>query len=217
MRGKFTLLTFLFVVFTAFGFTNNTDTLNSKELYKEIGLEKEIEFNVFDKALKGYEKIGDKKKNLLTIIDFTKPSTEERFYVVDMSQKKVLVKSVVSHGKNSGGNMATSFSNTMGSYKSSLGFYLTEETYFGKNGYSLNLEGLEKGINDKARERRIVVHGADYANPSVAKSQGRLGRSLGCPALPKNITKSTIDTIKDGSVMFINGADSTYESKSEYI
>ena len=113
------------------------------------------------------------------------------------NRKKMLYSSVVSHGKNSGENYATSFSNEVGSYKSSLGFYLTGNTYQGRNGYSLLLDGLEKGINDRARERAIVVHGAAYANPSVCKS-GRLGRSFGCPALPQALTKPIINTIKGG-------------------
>lgn len=117
------------------------------------------------------------------------------------------------HGKNSGENYATSFSNAVGSYKSSLGFYLTGSTYRGKNGYSLLLDGLEKGINDCARERAIVVHGAAYANPSVCRG-GRLGRSFGCPALPQALTKPIINTIKGGSVLFIYANNKEYMAKS---
>lgn len=150
------------------------------------------------------------------MIDFTKPSTEKRLFVFDMEQKKMLYSSVVSHGKNSGENYATSFSNEVGSYKSSLGFYLTGNTYQGKNGYSLLLDGLEKGINDRARERAIVVHGAAYANPSVCKS-GRLGRSFGCPALPQALTKPIINTIKGGSVLFIYANNKEYMAKSSIL
>ena len=133
-----------------------------------------------------------------------------------MEKKQLLFSSVVSHGRNSGGNYATSFSNQNGSYKSSLGFYLTENTYQGGNGYSLILNGLEKGINDKAKERSIVVHGASYANPTVAAS-GRLGRSLGCPALPTKLAKPIINTIKDGSVMFIYANNSSYLAQSDIL
>ena len=150
------------------------------------------------------------------MIDFTKPSTEKRLFVFDMEQKKMLYSSVVSHGKNSGENYATSFSNEVGSYKSSLGFYLTGNTYQGRNGYSLLLDGLEKGINDRARERAIVVHGAAYANPSVCKS-GRLGRSFGCPALPQALTKPIINTIKGGSVLFIYANNKEYMAKSSIL
>ncbi len=143
-------------------------------------------------------------------------STEKRLFVFDMEQKKMLYSSVVSHGKNSGENYATSFSNEVGSYKSSLGFYLTGNTYQGRNGYSLLLDGLEKGINDRARERAIVVHGAAYANPSVCKS-GRLGRSFGCPALPQALTKPIINTIKGGSVLFIYANNKEYMAKSSIL
>ena len=164
----------------------------------------------------GYNRIKEKSKPILTLIDFSKPSTEKRFFVFDMEKKQLLFSSVVSHGRNSGGNYATSFSNQNGSYKSSLGFYLTENTYQGGNGYSLILNGLEKGINDKAKERSIVVHGASYANPTVAAS-GRLGRSLGCPALPTKLAKPIINTIKDGSVMFIYANNSSYLAQSDIL
>ena len=153
----------------------------------------------------------------LTLIDFSKPSTEKRLYVFDMDRKKLLFHSVVSHGKNSGGNYATSFSNEYGSYKSSLGFYLTDSPYQGKNGYSLLLDGLEKGINDRARQRAIVVHGAAYADPSVARSAGRLGRSFGCPAVPKNLSKPIIDAIKGGSVIFIYAESPDYLAHSSIL
>ena len=129
----------------------------------------------------------------------------------------MLYSSVVSHGKNSGGNYATSFSNEYGSYKSSLGFYLTASTYQGRNGYSLILDGLEKGINDRARERAIVVHGAAYADPSVASRGGRLGRSFGCPALPTSVSRPIIDAIKGGSVMYIYAETPSYLAQSSIL
>nr|WP_274722607.1 murein L,D-transpeptidase catalytic domain family protein [Cetobacterium somerae] len=214
---------------TSFGFTlkNPTKTElklskavledNEKRLYEEIGLNGKLNYDVFKTALNGYNKIDGRKKELLTIIDYSKPSTEKRFFVIDMDKKELLVYSHVSHGKNSGGNIATSFSNKVSSYKSSLGFFLTENTYMGGNGYSLVLNGLEKGINDKAKDRYIVIHGADYANPKIAKSQGRLGRSLGCPALPKDISKKAIDMIKNGSVLFVYGNDTNYLERSNYV
>lgn len=214
---------------TSFGFTlkNPTKTElklskvvledNEKRLYEEIGLNGKLNYDVFKTALNGYNKIDGRKKELLTIIDYSKPSTEKRFFVIDMDKKELLVYSHVSHGKNSGGNIATSFSNKVSSYKSSLGFFLTENTYMGGNGYSLVLNGLEKGINDKAKDRYIVIHGADYANPKIAKSQGRLGRSLGCPALPKDISKKAIDMIKNGSVLFVYGNDTNYLEISNYV
>jgi hypothetical protein len=134
-----------------------------------------------------------------------------------MKEKKMLFSSVVAHGKNSGGVYATSFSNEYGSYKSSLGFYLTASTYQGKNGYSLILDGLEKGINDRARERAIVVHGAAYADPSVIRAGGRLGRSFGCPAVPQKLSRPLIDTIKGGSVMYIYAAAPEYLAQSHIL
>jgi hypothetical protein len=197
----------------ASGTTENKNK-DTQKIYSEMNLKGIINYDTFEKAVQGYNQIKGKKKELLTIIDFSKPSTQERFYVLDMKSQKLLYKSVVTHGKNSGSNYATSFSNVNGSNKSSLGFYLTENTYNGRNGYSLRLDGLEPGINDKAKERAIVVHGADYANPEITKSLGRLGRSLGCPALPQKISADVINTIKNGSVMYIHANDQNYVAKS---
>ena len=152
--------------------------------------------------------------DILVLIDYTKPSTQERLYVIDMRYGKVLYKSLVAHGRGSGDNYATSFSNTPDSHKSSLGFYLTLNTYEGRNGYSLRLNGLEPGINDKAYERAIVIHGADYCDRSFIKSAGRLGRSFGCPALPRDVSDAIIDTIKDGAVLFIYADNEKYMAQS---
>ena len=181
-----------------------------RQLYQEMQLEGIVNFTAFEQAIAGYNKIEETSKEILTLVDFSKPSTEERFYVFDMRHKKLLFSSLVSHGKNSGGNYATSFSNENGSLKSSLGFFLTENTYQGKNGYSLVLNGLEKGINDRAKERAIVIHGAAYSNPSVIASSGRLGRSFGCPALPQAVSKPIINTIKGGSLLFIYANNQNY-------
>lgn len=190
---------------------------DSYRLYNEIGLENEVCYDAFEQAVKGYAKIDSRKKNIITIIDFTKPSTEERLYVIDLQNKKLLFVSHVSHGRNSGENYATSFSNINGSHQSSLGFFLTEGTYHGRNGYSLKLDGLEKGINDRAKERAIVIHGAKYSNPSIISSAGRLGRSFGCPALPTELAKPIINTIKDGSVLFIYANNKDYIAKSSVL
>ena len=186
------------------------EEMDGSALFHSMHLDGVVSFLAFRQAVDGYNKIEQKNKPVLTLIDFTKPSTEKRLFVFDMEKHQLLYSSLVSHGRNSGENYAISFSNKQGSYKSSLGFYLTGNTYQGKNGYSLILDGLEKGVNDKARERAIVMHGAAYANPSVVASGGRLGRSLGCPALPQAVTKPIINTIKGGSVLFIyaNNQDS---------
>ncbi|GAB2488829.1 hypothetical protein GCM10027164_17600 [Algoriphagus taiwanensis] len=171
-----------------------------------------------DFALDGYENLEEElEKQVLTLIDFSLPSTEKRLWVIDLTQGKILLNTVVAHGRNSGMLMAEKFSNRPESYQSSLGFYKTGETYFGKHGYSLRLDGLEKGINDQARNRAIVIHGADYAREEVAKMSGRLGRSLGCPAVPSELSKEVIDLIKDGSLLFIFADQEEYLNQSEYI
>lgn len=186
-------------------------------LYRSMRLEGVVNWKAFRQAVAGYYKIDNRKREVLTLIDFSRPSTAKRLFVFDMRERKVLFSSVVSHGKNSGDNYATSFSNEYGSYKSSLGFYLTESTYQGKNGYSLILNGLEKGINDRARERAIVMHGAAYADPSVASRGGRLGRSFGCPAVPQKLSRPIIDAIKGGSVMYIYAETPDYLAHSSVL
>lgn len=193
---------------------NDSQADVNRRLFQELKLNGKIDFQLFDNAVKGYQTIGSKKREILTIIDFNKPSTAERLYVIDMKERSVLFISHVSHGRNSGANFATSFSNTPGSYQSSLGFFQTENTYQGRNGYSLVLNGLEKGINDRAKERAIVIHGAPYSNPSVISSLGRLGRSQGCPALPQAVSKAIIDAIKGGSILFIHAENPHYVSSS---
>lgn len=174
-------------------------------IYEEMGLSAWVEEEAFRKAYDGYRQIKDRKKEILTLIDFTKPSNEERLLVLDMVEGKLLFHSLVAHGRNSGDLYATRFSNRPESHQSSLGLYLTEGTYTGKNGYSLRLNGLEKGINDNALARAIVIHGAAYADPSVCRGGRRLGRSWGCPALPPALNRPIIDTIKGGSVLYIYG------------
>lgn len=185
-----------------------------RSLYRDMELEGVVGWKAFRQAVAGYRRIEGRRRDVLTLIDFSLPSTAERLFVFDMARRCLLFSSVVAHGKNSGGNYATSFSNEYGSYKSSLGFYLTGSTYQGSNGYSLLLDGLEKGINDRARERAIVVHGAAYADPSVAVRGGRLGRSFGCPALPQKLARPIIDAIKDGSVMYIYAPAPEYLAQS---
>ncbi len=191
-------------------------TSECEKLYNDMRLQNIVNYAAFEQAFTGYNKIEDKNKNILTLIDFTKPSTQERLYVLDIEGKKLLYSSLVSHGRNSGENYATSFSNENNSLKSSLGFYLTENTYQGKNGYSLILNGIEKGINDHAKERAIVIHGAAYSNPSVIKS-GRLGRSHGCPALPQALSTPIIDAIKGGTLLYIYANNRNYLAQSHIL
>jgi hypothetical protein len=174
--------------------------------------------DIFEMAIQGWSKLQDTLSyDVITIIDFTLPSTEKRMWIIDPLNGEVLLHSLVAHGRNSGDLMAYRFSNRAESYQSSLGFYRTGETYQGKHGYSLRLDGLEQGINDQARNRAIVIHGAEYANESFVKSAGRLGRSLGCPALPTDLTDEAINLIKEGSLLFIYGNDPEYLHTSEIL
>ena len=172
---------------------------------------------VFRKALVGYYNL--KKTNLvsperqiITIIDFTRKSSQKRLWIVDLASNKLLFNTLVAHGQGSGGDMATSFSNLENSHQSSLGFYITSETYFGKHGFSMKLEGMDKGFNTNARDRAVVVHGADYVSQSFINKTGRLGRSHGCPALPVELTSTIINTIKGQTCLFINGPATNYTS-----
>jgi hypothetical protein len=153
---------------------------------------------------------------LLTVIDYSRPSTEPRLFVYDPADGAVLHASLVAHGKNSGENLAVRFGNEVDSLRSSLGIYVTGNTYHGKHGYSLTLHGLEPGINDNALERSIVIHGAAYVSAAFAAKHGRLGRSWGCPALPTETAAEVIDLIKDGTCVYIHGNDSTYRHLSAY-
>jgi len=174
----------------------------------------------FSNAIKGYTKLkaqGKIKNETLTIIDFSLSSTVKRLWVLDMTKFKVLFNTVVAHGKNTGGEFATKFSNTNNSNQSSLGFYITDNTYYGKNGLSLFLDGQEKGLNNNARKRYVVFHGAKYANADFVKRNGRLGRSLGCPAVPTAINTAIIKRIKNKSCLFIYHPSKSYKTKSKLI
>lgn len=169
----------------------------------------------FSKALQGFYNLKEKglvKKDILTIIDFSLSSNVKRLWIVDLTTNTVLYNSLVAHGRNTGEEFASKFSNSSSSYQSSLGFYATGEVYQGKHGTSLRLDGLEKGINDNARNRAVVVHGADYVAESFVKAHGRLGRSQGCPALPMGLTKEIINVIKDKSCLFIYHPTASYKT-----
>lgn len=160
----------------------------------------------FTLALEGFAILKDKgliQKNILTLVDFSMSSNTKRLWVIDLDTNTILYNSLVAHGKNTGEEYANSFSNLKNSFKSSLGFYSTGETYKGKHGISLKLDGLEKGINDKARERGVVIHAANYVSETFIKNNKRLGRSEGCPALPVELSKDIINTIKNKSCLFI--------------
>lgn len=183
----------------------------------EFGLKKEV----FFKAYKGFEYLKRKgvikKKNLLTICDYSQSSAQKRLYVIDILNGRLLFNSFVSHGKNSGGDMPESFSNEINSNKSSLGFLLTAGTYNGRAGYSMKFNGMEPGINNNVNARSIVMHGSHFVNEGMLSTRGAMGRSLGCPAVPYGLHKHIIDAIKGGSCFFINHPDEGYAKKSKIL
>jgi hypothetical protein len=217
---KIILITQLFFLasFNQVEIYQHFESADLRLLYQECGLENILSFDIFRLAMTGMGKIEElQNKKIITIIDFSKPSTQERFFVIDLENKLILFKSLVAHGRNSGENTADSFSNDSKSLKSCLGFFMTAETYTGKHGYSLSLDGLEPGINDNARMRSIVIHGADYVSATFAQQHGRLGRSWGCPALPVNSSKKIVDKISKGSCLFIFGNDPEYLKASKVL
>lgn len=177
-------------------------------------------FESFKEALDGFYKLkaqGLVGKNIITLIDFSLSSNTKRLWVIDLDSSSILIHSLVAHGRNTGDEFAESFSNSAESYKSSLGFYVTAEVYNGKHGKSLRLDGVEKGINDNARNRAVVVHGANYVSDSFIKNNKRLGRSLGCPAVPVAITNELISLIKDKSCLFIYYPSTSYKHSSKIV
>ncbi|MFP9112466.1 murein L,D-transpeptidase catalytic domain family protein [Flavobacterium sp. RHBU_3] len=185
-----------------------THLTETELLYNSINAHSESmpAFDCFQKAIEGYNLLkeeGKIKKDLLTVIDFTQSSNTKRLWIIDMDTRTVLYNSLVAHGRNSGDEFASTFSNADSSYKSSLGFYLTGEIYSGKHGQSLKLDGLENGLNSNARGRGVVMHAADYVSDAFIRAHHRLGRSQGCPAIPEEITAQVINLIKGKSCLFI--------------
>ena len=153
----------------------------------------------------------------LAVIDFSRPSSERRLWIFDLQQRRLLLKDFVAHGMKSGENLATQFSNLVGSHQSSLGLFRTAESYSGKHGYSLRMDGLEPGVNDLARERAIVIHPADYVNPAWIATQGRIGRSQGCPAVRPEVARMVVDSLKGGQFMFSWYPDQQWLRSSAYL
>lgn len=177
--------------------------------------------DVWELGVRGYLQLAEantiEEGKPLAVIDFSIPSSEKRLWIIDISEGKIIHHGYVSHGKNSGDLMANHFSNGHSSYMSSLGFYKTAETYQGKHGHSLRLDGLEPGFNDNARDRAIVIHGANYASEQFIKQTGRLGRSLGCPALPSEESTYLIEQLKGGALLFIYADNAEYLASSKIV
>lgn len=174
----------------------------------------------FTEALKGFYLLREKgliQKDILTLVDFSMSSNTKRLWVIDLATNTILYNSLVAHGRNTGDEFAKNFSNVNSSFKSSLGFYTTGESYNGKHGMSLKLDGLEKGINDNARERGVVIHAANYVSNSFIKNNKRLGRSLGCPAIPAESLNEIVNTIKNKSCLFIYHPSRSFNTISDLL
>ena len=190
-----------------------------RDTYTRLGAEQQgLRFEVFEKAMTGYLNLRETghlatSQQHLTVVDCDLPSTEKRLWVLDLANDKILFHTLVAHGHNSGENGASQFSNTNESNMSSLGFYVTGQEYEGKHGHSLRLQGLDEGFNTNAFTRAIVMHGADYVSENFIKQNGRLGRSLGCPALPLDQYAQIIDVVQGGSCLFLSKSNAGYTSK----
>jgi hypothetical protein len=199
-----------------------TESAFLEKVYDSLHLNlKGLSENAYEKAVQGYTFLKSQGKivndGVISIVDFTKPSSQKRLFVIDLKNVKILFNTYVAHGQNSGTAFAKMFSNRPESFQSSPGFYRTSGTYMGKNGYSMKLDGLEQGINDKASERAIVMHGAPYVSEGFIKIRGYLGRSWGCPAVPESLNRPIIEKIKNGSCLFIYSEEANYLNKSRIL
>ena len=211
---------------------NNRDSRNkarkaliaeeASELYDQIELKDAgLSKKAFQYAFTGYTYLLShhllSNENIITVCDFSQSSRNKRLYIIDLEEKSLLINTYVAHGRKTGGEFARSFSNRLNSHKSSLGFYITEQQYLGENGISLKLHGLERGFNDKADKRGIVIHGSDYVGADFLNWNKFNGRSFGCPAVPSNEIEEIIQTIKDGSCLFIYYPTKKYLIKSKIL
>ncbi len=206
----------IFVAILVFVCSLNTYAQSARQLWTSLN-DKDLSFEALRYALGALHMIDTLNDTIITIIDFTLPSTQKRLWVINLKKPEVLIKTYVAHGRNTGENWALHFGNLPNSNMSSPGFFITGNTYYGRHGYSLNLVGIEPGINDNALRRRIVLHGAWYVSEDFIKKYGRLGRSNGCPAVPEDQASRVIDYIKDGTLLFIYTNDESYFRKSKII
>ena len=193
-----------------------SDSVYSRLSAEAPGLESKALRHALD-AMQCAVKHGAPEAQRLAVIDYSQPSTARRLWLFDLEKQELLLRDYVAHGRRSGENFATDFSNTNGSFQTSLGLFRTAETYRGKHGYSLRMDGLEPGLNDNARERAIVIHAADYVDPALVKSQGRIGRSLGCPAVRPEIAQMVIDNLEGGQFMYAWHSDSEWREDSAHL
>jgi hypothetical protein len=232
LTGLITMLVFSFAVGIPAGKHTSKKTSNrqiskvasiipdstAKLFYETVGLAKKgLGWETFQKAWSGFTKLNSKgfiKNQLLTIADMSQPSCQKRLYIIDVVAKKLVMNTLVAHGKNTGNVIASNFSNTPESLQSSLGFYITGGTYQGGNGYTMRLKGMEKGFNDKAESRAIVMHGAPYVSEEIARQTGRIGRSWGCPAVSLKEHQMIIDLVKNGSCLYVFAPQKQYLAHS---
>lgn len=194
----------------------STDSLTASLLRQAPGLRAEVLRLALDAAKTAEERGLVRRNDVITVIDYSLPSTQPRLFVFDLVARKLLFRELVAHGKNSGDNRTKFFSNSPGSLATSLGLFVTEDTYVGGNGYSLRLRGLEAGVNDMARERAIVMHGASYVSRAAITALGRLGRSWGCPAVSNKVAKKIINTVRGGSAVFAYYPEKSWLATSQF-
>jgi hypothetical protein len=194
-----------------------SDSLLSALIKQAPGLRSGVLRLALDATVCAEERGLVKRRDLLTVIDYSLPSTQPRLFTFDLNAKKLLFRELVAHGKNSGGDRPSFFSNSPGSLATSLGLFVTADPYIGGNGYSLRLKGLEEGINDMAWDRAVVMHGASYVSRAAIAALGRLGRSWGCPAVRPEVAKKMIDTIRGGSPVFAYYPEKSWLSNSRFL
>ena len=234
MNYKLFPLCFVVILMSFTSISNKTNSIKSSlkkennSVSKNVSIYNQLDansfilpsFECFNMALDGFYLLKQKglvQKNILTLVDFSLSSNAKRLWVIDLEKNIILFQTLVAHGRNTGEEFATAFSNQAESFKSSIGFYATGEIYNGKHGSSLKLDGLEKGLNDMARERAVVIHGADYVSETFIKQNKRLGRSQGCPAIPVEMNRKIINIIKDKSCLFIYHPSATQEIISKLV
>lgn len=218
MQKTIIYLVFLLIPLVSYGADADFGLIKiaKEDVYQEMNLaETGLSRDVFDLAVKGLNKLDTTGKlqnaSIVTIADYSQSSNRKRLYVIDLKNKRLLFNTFVAHGRNTGQEYAKSFSNDNGSSKSSMGFYVTEKPIMGGHtGFALQIDGVEKGYNDHALQRSIIIHAANYATADFIKRNGRLGRSQGCPALPPDLNKPIIDTIKNGTCLFIYSPNNKY-------
>lgn len=221
--GLFSMSVLIVSAFSQSAYATINHSMGHKSFSEELQILKQaapkLKSEILRLALTAFshaERLGLVHKSILTVIDYSTASSQERLWVFDLEKDQLLYETLVAHGRNSGNLYPTHFSNQGQSLQSSLGTYITANTYIGSNGYSLNLQGLEHGYNDNALSRRVVMHGAWYVSDDFVKSHGQVGRSWGCPAVKPVLAKPIINTIKDGSVLFAYYPDNNWLSHSQY-